>query len=58
MPKGCKKTHIFFLFPIKMAAMPYVWYAKCHEKAIVGVRKPPYLCTVIHSQREINRNKT
>ena len=33
--------------------MPNVWYAKCHEMAIVHVAKPPYLCTVIHSQREM-----
>ena len=27
--------------------MPNVWYAKCHERAIVGVRESPYLCSVI-----------
>ena len=26
--------------------MPNVWYAKCHERAIVGVRESPYLCSV------------
>ena len=23
-----------------------VWYAKCRRMVIVGVQKPPYLCTV------------
>ena len=26
--------------------MPNVWYAKCHEKAIVYLRFSPYLCSV------------
>ena len=26
--------------------MPNVWYAKCHERAIVRVTKSPYLCSV------------
>ncbi len=26
--------------------MPNVWYAKCHERAIVEVRESPYLCSV------------
>ena len=30
-----------------------VWYAECHEKAIVYLSEPHYLCTVIHSQREM-----
>ncbi len=27
--------------------MPNVWYAKCHEKAIVHFAKTHYLCTII-----------
>ena len=23
-----------------------MWYAECHEMAIVYVAKPPYLCTI------------
>jgi len=30
----------------KMTAMPNIWYAKCHEMAIVYIAKPPYLCTI------------
>ena len=33
--------------------MPNVWYAKCHEVAIVYLSETHYLCTVIHSQREM-----
>jgi hypothetical protein len=34
----------------KMTAMPNVWYAECHEKAIVHLAESPYLCTVKSSQ--------
>ena len=27
--------------------IPYQGYAECHKRAIVGVQKPPYLCSVI-----------
>lgn len=30
-----------------------MWYAECHEMAIVYVAKPPYLCT-----NENNKNET
>ena len=53
---GCKFTKKFrklFVFGVKSRenrakrrAMPNVWYAKCHEMAIVGVQKSPYLCTI------------
>ena len=33
--------------------MPNVWYAKCHEMAIVGAQEPPYLCTI-----EIDKDET
>ena len=26
--------------------LPIVWYAKCHEMAIVRLAKSPYLCTI------------
>ena len=34
----------------KWAAMPNVWYAECHEQAIVRFAKTRYLCTVKSSQ--------
>jgi len=53
----CKDKNYFpklFAFVVKSieklvegAAMPNVWYAKCHERAIVGVRESSYLCSVI-----------
>ena len=30
--------------------IPYQGYAECQERAIVGVPKPPYLCTQIQTQ--------
>ena len=52
---ACKDKNIFaklFVFAVKSRekrakrrAMPNVWYAKCHEMAIVVSAKPPYLCT-------------
>jgi len=29
----------------KTSLIPYVWYMKCQEVGIVGMRKSPYLCT-------------
>ena len=37
--------------------IPYQGYAECHERAIVGVPKPPYLCTQTQTHKIMAENK-
>jgi len=36
--------------------MPNVWYAECHEMAIVQLIETHYLCSVITSHCEVRRH--
>ena len=37
----------------KVNRIPYLGYVKCHKRAIVGIMKSPYLCSVIRSHCEV-----